>query len=87
MPNDLPTLKLQIANYLKTHGKVSIQSIAQQFGRQRQTVKEKLYGLKRDGLVQDELIHEQNPLGYKILVHRFWLTPEGIRWLESVRKS
>jgi hypothetical protein len=67
------------------HGKSSIRNIALGVSKDHTPTRGKLYILKNYGFVYDEEVLETYPNGGKIMVHYWWPSEKGIKWLHEVK--
>lgn len=84
---ELATLRDRVAQYLKNYGRSTVRSVAIGVGSDRNPVKQKLHDLKARGYVADEITRERYGDGQYVMTHMFWLTKEGLTWLERARSE
>ena len=79
----VPTLRFQILKYLSWKSPGSIREISQALDKDRRQVRDKLNEMERREEAYSQLTWEIGPNRYFYQVHKYWITPKGLEWLEE----
>ena len=76
-------LRIRLLQLLRDEGRANTMTLARKTGKLFVNVNEKLYLLKRDGLVNCEVVRRFFERHGWIMTREWWITQKGIEWLKQ----